>query len=301
MTDVAEDADVPGSVESETPVPATADAQTPAPAPADAATPAPATAGVPTPVRRTFPRWGVYSIVACAVALLFLTLVINRIASSGSATTTTATTVVHQVVGGTAVPPDATQLHAPLRDLLDLTSLDGQRAAGFSLTNAATGRTVTLASLRGRVVVLTFADADCKDICPVLAAELHRAAAELPKSAVPVSFVTVNTDPLATAPKDAAILHQPLLASLPGWMFLTGSVRSLDPVWKDYGISITADVATGAVSHNDLLYFVTAKGALAWSALPFADESDDGSYSLPEPEVDRFAAGIAHYTAELLG
>jgi cytochrome oxidase Cu insertion factor (SCO1/SenC/PrrC family) len=246
-----------------------------------------------------FPRWGIYGIVGSAVALLFLTVVINRVANSSSTPTTTETTVVNPVVGGTEPPPDATQLDAPLQNLLGLTALHGQRAAGFSLVDAATGRTVTLASLHGQVVVLTFADSSCKDICPVLAAELHRAAADLKRASVAVSFVTVNTDPLATAPKEAAILHQPLLTSIPGWRFLTGSVHALDPVWTDYGISITANPATGAVSHNDFMYFITAKGTLAWSALPFADQSAVGSYSLPQAEIDRFATGVAHYAEKL--
>ena len=247
------------------------------------------------------PRRAINAIVASALGLLLLTVVINRVATSaaGSKTTTTPTTLVHPVVGGTVAPLDSTELHAPLRDLLDLTRLEGQHASGFSLTDAGTGKAVSLASLRGRVVVLTFADADCNDICPVLAAELHAASAELGGTSVPVSFVTVNTDPFETAPKDATIVRQPLFASLPGWMFLTGSVRALDPVWKDYGISITADPTSGVVSHNELMYFITAKGTLAWSALPFADESDGGSYSLPRAEIARFASGIAHYVVEL--
>ncbi len=266
-------------------------------------TPAARPAGpAPTIGRLQIPRRAVNAFVAAILGLVLLTVLINRFAGSAAetaATTTTPTTVVHQVVGGIAAPPAQSQLYAPLSDLLDLTTLQGQRAAGFSLTDAATGRTVTLASLRGHVVVLTFLNANCRDLCPVLAAELHKAAAELPRTSVPVSFVTVNTDPLETAPKGAAILHQPFLASLPGWVFLTGSLHALNRVWKDYGISITADAATGVVSHNELLYFITAKGDLAWSALPFADEANDGSYSLPESEIDRFAAGIAHYTEEL--
>jgi cytochrome oxidase Cu insertion factor (SCO1/SenC/PrrC family) len=247
-----------------------------------------------------FPRRAVNAVVAAVLGLVVLTVVINRVAQSAPGTeSTTPTTVVHPAVGGIAAPPAAAQLHAPLRELLGLTTLKGRRAAGFSLTNAATGSHVTLASLRGRVVVLTFANADCKDICPVLAAELHAAAAGLARSSVPVAFVTVNSDPLSTSPGDAAIVHQPLLASLPGWMFLTGSVHSLNTVWKDYGISITADRTTGVVTHNELLYFITAKGTLAWSALPFADESDSGTYTLPAAEIDRFGSGIAHYAAEL--
>ncbi len=261
----------------------------------DPARPAPASPIVPGPPQ--FPRRVVIAIVAAVVGLVVLTVVVNRIASSAGPSTTP--TQVHKVVGGTPPPPDASQLHAPLRDLLDLMTLHGKPAAGFSLTDAATGKTLTLQSFAGRVVVLTFADANCEDICPVLAAELHAAAADLAKTKAPVAFVTVNSDPLATAPKDAAILRQPLLASTPGWTFLTGPVHELNGVWKKYGVSITVDPATGAVSHNDLLYFISPHGALEWRALPFADQLADGSYALAQPVVDRFASGIARYAAEL--
>jgi cytochrome oxidase Cu insertion factor (SCO1/SenC/PrrC family) len=246
------------------------------------------------------PRRTVQLLIAAALGLLLLTVVINRIASSASTpSATTQTTQVQQVVGGSAPPLNSAQLHAPLRNLLDLTRLRGRQPKPFSLTDAATGRVVTLSALAGHVVVLTFADANCKDICPVLAAELHQAAADLAKTRVPVSFVTVNSDPLETAPTHAAILRQPLFASLPGWMFLTGSVHRLNRVWVDYGISITADPATGVASHNDLMYFISRKGTLEWSALLFADESPDGTFSLPQPVIARFAEGIARYAAKL--
>lgn len=267
----------------------------PAEPPRSRPAPVPPAASGPPP----FPRRMVNAIVAAAVGLVLLTVVINRVASSASPSTTTPTTEVHQVVGGTAPPPDANQLHASLRSLLDLITLHGQRASAFSLTDAATGKTVSLRSLQGRVVVLTFADADCKDICPVLGAELHAAAGDLAKTKVPVDFVTVNTDPLATSPKDATILRQPLLSSIPGWTFLTGSVAQLNGVWKSYGISITAERASKTVTHNELLYFISPRGALEWSALPFADQSANGSYSLAAPVVDRFGAGIARYASEL--
>lgn len=267
-----------------------------APAPTSPAAP-PANPASTASGSQRFPRRMVNAIVAAVLGLILLTAVINRVASSDSTPSTTTLTQHH--VGGTAPRSDASQLHAPLRHLLDLTTLHGQQAASFSLTDAATGKTVTLASLTGRVVVLTFADADCKDICPVLAAELHAAAADLGTTEVPVMFVTVNSDPLATARSKAAILRQSLLSSMPGWMFLTGSVHQLNPVWKDYGISITVDPSTGVASHNDLLYFIKPNGTLAWSALPFADQSTKGPFSLPQPVISRYAEGIARYAKEL--
>lgn len=199
------------------------------------------------------------------------------------------------------VPQNATQLHASLPAFLGLTTLH-RRAPAFSLTDAVTGSGVTLASLRGHVVVLTFANASCNDICPVLASELARADTLLGASATPVTLVTVNSDPLDTAASATVpIASRTGLGALANWRFLTGPVDRLNEVWVHYGISITADRATGVASHNDFLYFIAPDGALTWRATPFADESTSGSYSLSPAEIARFAQGIADYARKLAG
>lgn len=206
---------------------------------------------------------------------------------------------------GPAVPNHAgtstkgAQLGAPLSAYLGIDSLKDAPAPGFTLTDAATNAPVTLADLAGHVVVLTFANAPCNDICPVLAQELAQADALMGATTVPVTFVTVNTDPLAVAPADAAMLTRTPLGGLHNYRFLTGRIKTLNPVWVSYGISITANRATRAVTHNELLYFITPSGKIAWSATPFANESPSGTYSLPAAEVARFAAGIAHYARKL--
>lgn len=199
------------------------------------------------------------------------------------------------------VPQNAAQLHASLPAFLGLTAMH-RRAPGFSLVDAATGSDVTLADLRGHVVVLTFANAACNDICPVLASELVQTDARLSASATPVTLVTINSDPLDTkATSTLPIVSRSGLGALDNWRFLTGSVHQLNGVWVHYGISITADRTTGVASHNNLLYFVAPDGALSWRATPFADESTTGVYSLSPSEVDRFAQGVASYARRLAG
>jgi protein SCO1/2 len=183
---------------------------------------------------------------------------------------------------------------------MGLTGLPPRQAPAFSLVNGADGGPVSLSSLRGHVVVLTFANAGCNDICPVLADELTKAGSQLGKTPVPVTFVTVNTDPLdlSVAGTDP-VFQKTALPSLAGWQFLTGTIAQLDPVWKAYGVSIVVDHSTGAVTHNDVLFFIRPDGTLAWSATPFADESATGVYSLPASQITRFATGIATYADEL--
>ena len=78
------------------------------------------------------------------------------------------------------------------------------------------------------MVVLTFFDAPCNDIVPVLAAEIEQADADLGADAADVEFVTVNTDPNALAQSaEAPLLRATRLGTLPNWHMVTGS-SSLD-------------------------------------------------------------------------
>ncbi|MGA7668774.1 MAG: SCO family protein, partial [Nitrolancea sp.] len=54
------------------------------------------------------------------------------------------------------------------------TSLDKTPAPDFTLTDQR-GQTVTLSSLRGHAVALTFIYTNCTDICPLIAEKLHSA------------------------------------------------------------------------------------------------------------------------------
>ena len=72
-------------------------------------------------------------------------------------------------------------------------------------------------------MVLSFFDAACDDICPILETELLQAYADLGPLAPRVAVVTVNTDPLdlsvssARPPEAARRAHWPAT-----WYFLTG-------------------------------------------------------------------------------
>ena len=89
-------------------------------------------------------------------------------------------------------------------------------------------------------MVLTFFNAPCNDICPVLAAEIEQADADLGAAAADVEFVTVNTDPAALAQSaEAPAVSGTGLGALPNWHMVTGPLASLNPIWKAYGVSIS--------------------------------------------------------------
>jgi cytochrome oxidase Cu insertion factor (SCO1/SenC/PrrC family) len=152
-----------------------------------------------------------------------------------------------------------------------------------------------------RVVVLSFFDARCNDVCPVLAAEIEQADADLGANAADVEFVTVNTDPTALAQSTETPALDTGLGRLPNWHMVTGSLASLDAIWKSYGISISVNRKTGLEAHSDVLDFIDPQGFLRDWATPFANESSLGAYSLPTSSEARWAQGIATYAAKLIG
>jgi cytochrome oxidase Cu insertion factor (SCO1/SenC/PrrC family) len=134
-------------------------------------------------------------------------------------------------------------------------------APQFSLTSQ-DGSAVSLASLRGKVVLLTFLDPVCTVDCPLIAQEFRQADRLLgPGRQRKVELVAVVTNSLYRAPEyTRAFDRQEGLAALPNWLFLTGSVSALHKVWHDYGISAEIVPAGGMILHQDSAYVIDAAG-----------------------------------------
>ena len=94
------------------------------------------------------------------------------------------------------------------------------------------GRTATLRSYRGRVVILTFLYSTCRDTCPVMASQIRGA---LDRLGSDVPALAVSVDPTADTQRSArAFLAR---RGLTGRMrFLLGSRHALEPVWRAYGV-----------------------------------------------------------------
>jgi cytochrome oxidase Cu insertion factor (SCO1/SenC/PrrC family) len=240
------------------------------------------------------PRRVIVTALLIAAALALGGTLLERIASGVGLNPTAAPTT-------TTTSPTNAELHSSTASLLGIASLTPALASGFTLTDQA-GRTVALRSLRGDVVVVSFFNADCADACPVIAADIRLADADLGARRGDVVFLTINTDPLATGsiPRPRAVTSTGL-SRLANWYYLTGSLRTLDPIWQRYGVAIDVYTRTGVVAHNDVMYFIDRTGRLRTRATPVANEARSGVFSLPRVLVARSAAGIASYAASLLG
>ena len=135
-------------------------------------------------------------------------------------------------------------------------------APGFTLTSQ-DGRRVSLASLRGKVVLLTFLDPVCTTDCPLIAQEMRSADTLLGAKAGDTELVAVVANPTYTGTAfTAAFTRQEGLSQVRNWLFLTGSLSQLADVWHHYGIEVE-NLPAGAMSaHDDLAFVISASGTI---------------------------------------
>jgi cytochrome oxidase Cu insertion factor (SCO1/SenC/PrrC family) len=140
-------------------------------------------------------------------------------------------------------------------------------AADFRLTDQ-DGRQVSLASLRGRTVLLTFLDPVCTSDCPLIAQEFRAADAMLGSATRRVTLVAIATNPVyRTAAYTRAFDRQEGLR-MPNWRFLTGSLPQLEQAWRNYGVAAEILPAGGMIAHTDVAYVIDAHGHIR-AELPF--------------------------------
>lgn len=125
------------------------------------------------------------------------------------------------------------------------------------------GRTVTLAGLHGKVVLLTFLDPVCTTDCPLIAQEFKAARAQLGSQASQVELVAVAANPTYFGVQfTRAFDQQEGLNAIPDWLYLTGPLSQLRRVWGEYGIDVQ-NLPAGAMSaHNDLAFVIDRSGVL---------------------------------------
>jgi protein SCO1 len=100
------------------------------------------------------------------------------------------------------------------------------------------GRMVSLATNRGKVVILTFLYTSCRDLCPAQAAEIVDAVTRVGGKGVVVYGVSV--DPAGDTPEHVdEWLEDHGLENAPV-EYLSGTKAQLTPVWRAYGIAPVA-------------------------------------------------------------
>jgi cytochrome oxidase Cu insertion factor (SCO1/SenC/PrrC family) len=120
---------------------------------------------------------------------------------------------------------------------------------------------VSLASLRGKVVLLTFLDPVCTSDCPLIAQEFRAAGQLLGARSPKVELVAIVANPVYHQVADVqAFDRQEYMNQIPNWLFLTGSVPQLQQVWKNYGIAAQILPAGSMIGHSEIAYVIDPAG-----------------------------------------
>jgi cytochrome oxidase Cu insertion factor (SCO1/SenC/PrrC family) len=167
-----------------------------------------------------------------------------------------------------AAPMAAAQAN-PVADTILAEAINGSSAPlnipapDFRLTDQH-GRTVTLASQRGKVVLLTVLDDTCTVDCPLIAQEFRAAGQMLGADTRQVELVAINYNPIYTQVSYIqAFDRQEGLATVPNWLFLTGTRAQLEQVWRRYGAAPAEILPAGSmIGHGDYAFVIDQNGHL---------------------------------------
>jgi protein SCO1/2 len=123
------------------------------------------------------------------------------------------------------------------------------------------GHAVSLATFRGRPVVLTFAYAGCHASCPALVERLKSLEARRPHAET--AFVVVTLDPEREAPADlaAAAAHWGVG---PRWYLLSGEPETVRGVLRTYRVQ-WAPLPGGEIAHENVVALIDRAGRLAFT------------------------------------
>ena len=176
-------------------------------------------------------------------------------------------------ISASGAAPTAADLVSPLRQ--------GRPAPALSLTDHR-GQDISLASLRGRPVVLTFVYADCHASCPLL---IQRLKALEARSAPDVVFLAVSLDPERDTPATlggAAVRWE--LGSR--WHLLSGTLATVHAALRAYGVQY-APLPNGEIAHENLVLLIDRRGRLAFTYRGLAHPEDGQAQDLARLAAER--------------
>jgi cytochrome oxidase Cu insertion factor (SCO1/SenC/PrrC family) len=180
---------------------------------------------------------------AAATVAAFFILAVGVVPMASAADSAGATPIVTEAVNGT---PNLVNTPAP----------------GFTLTDQY-GKPVSLSSLRGKAVALTFLDPVCTSDCPLIAQSFRRADQLLGGQSSKTLFIAVVANPLYRSVTAVDTFdRQEDLDGVSNWLFLTGSLPALTKVWNRYGVTVQSEPAGAMIDHSDVAYVIDPQGRM---------------------------------------
>lgn len=162
-------------------------------------------------------------------------------------------------LGGSSAARGADELPFPAEAL----RMD-RDAPGLELVDQR-GERVTLAALRGKVVMVTGIYASCAIACPMILGQAKRVLAGLsPEARERVVVVGITFDPEHDDPEVLADMAQRYGVSAPRFRLVTGEPDRVNRTLDRYGFARSRDPETGVIDHANLFYVIDRNGRLAY-------------------------------------
>jgi protein SCO1 len=117
--------------------------------------------------------------------------------------------------------------------------LDPPRALADFTLHDQSGRKVSMAAQRGKIVLLTFLYTHCPDVCPLITQNLNEALRMLGPARDDVRVLAVSVDPKGDTQKSVRAYAKAHHLQ-PQFHYLIGSSAELTKVWKAYGVAAVA-------------------------------------------------------------
>ena len=112
------------------------------------------------------------------------------------------------------------------------------------------GSAVSLASLRGKPVLIDFIYTSCASTCPMLTAKMAAIAHQLgPALGADVTIVSISLDPEHDSPAELEKYAKSHDADGKGWIFLTGPPAKIDQVLALFKLRRTRE-SDGSIMHS---------------------------------------------------
>ena len=112
------------------------------------------------------------------------------------------------------------------------------------------GTSVSLASLKGKPVLIDFIYTSCASTCPMLTAKMAAIAHQLgPALGAGVTIVSITLDPEHDSPAELAKYAKSHDAGGNGWIFLTGTPAQIDQVLALFKLRRTRE-GDGTITHS---------------------------------------------------
>jgi protein SCO1/2 len=122
------------------------------------------------------------------------------------------------------------------------------------------GSEVSLASLKGKPVLIDFIYTSCASTCPMLTAKMASIAQKLgPALGTDVRIVSISLDPEHDSPAELAKYAQSHGASENGWIFLTGPPAKIDQVLALFKLRRTRE-SDGSITHSISAFLLGSDG-----------------------------------------